>query len=91
MKYVPQRTASVWMPFEQARDDESSDADFDSSKTAPWDDGGTQRDARHEVLCRPMVHNEQACDKKSGDADFESLSKWRPGTPVGQKGTIHMK
>ena len=44
---VSQRTASVWMPFEQACDEESGDADFDSSKTAPWDDGETQRDDRH--------------------------------------------
>ena len=57
MKYVPQRTASVWMPFEQVCDEESGDADFDSFKTAPWDAGGTQRDKTHEVMCRPMVHN----------------------------------
>ena len=57
MKYVPQRTASVWMPFEQGCDEESGDADFDSFKTAPWDAGGTQRDETHEVMCRQMVHN----------------------------------
>ena len=72
IKNVPQRTASVWMPFEQACDEESGDADFDSSETAPWDDGETQRDDRHEVLYRPMVHSEQACDEESGDADFDS-------------------
>ena len=49
IKYVPQRTASVWMPFKQACDEESVDVDFDSSKTAPWDDGETQKDDRHEV------------------------------------------
>ena len=54
MKYVPQRTASVWMPFEQVCDEESGDTDFDSFKTAPWDAGGTQRDETHEVMCRPM-------------------------------------
>ena len=59
IKYVPQRTASVWMPFEQACDEESGDADFD--EVAPWDDGETRRDDRHEVWCRPMVHSEQAC------------------------------
>ena len=57
MKYVPQKTASVWMPFEQACDEVSSDADFDSFKTVPWDAGGTQRDKTHEVMCRPRVHN----------------------------------
>ena len=51
MKYVPQRTASVWMPFEQGCDEESGDADFDSFKTAPWDDGETQRNKTHEVMC----------------------------------------
>ena len=44
MKYVPQMTASVWMPFKETWDEESGDADFDSFKTAPWDAGGTQRD-----------------------------------------------
>ena len=62
------------MPFEQACDEESGDADFDSSEKAPWDDGETQRDDRHEMLCRPMVHNEQACDEESGDADFDSFN-----------------
>ena len=57
MKYVPQRTESVWMPFEQACDEESGDADFDSFKTAPWDAGGTQRDKIHEVMRRPTVHD----------------------------------
>ena len=56
MKYVPQMTASVWMPFKQTCD-ESGDADFDAFKTAPWDAGGTQRDKLHEVICRTMVHN----------------------------------
>ena len=42
---------------EQACDEESGDADFDSFKTEPWDAGGTQRDETHEVMCRPMVHN----------------------------------
>ena len=42
MKYVPQMTASVWMPFKQTCDEESDDADLDSFKTAPWDAGGTQ-------------------------------------------------
>ena len=56
MKYVPQMTASVWMPFKQTCDEESGDADFDSFK-APWDAGGTQRDKLHEVMCRTMVHN----------------------------------
>ena len=81
IKYVPQRTASVWMPFEQACDEESGDVDFDSSKTAPWDDGETQRDDRHEVLCRPMVQSEQACDEESGDADFDSFktAPWDAG------------
>ena len=81
IKYVPQRTASVWMPFEQACDEESGDADFDSSETAPWDDGETQRDDRHEVLCRPMVHNEQACDEEYGDVDFDSFktAPWNAG------------
>ena len=36
---------------EQAGDEESGDADFDSFKTAPWDAGGTQRDETHEVMC----------------------------------------
>ena len=57
MKYVPQMTASVWMPFKQTCDEESGDADFDSFKTAPWDAGGTQRDKLHEVMWRTMVHN----------------------------------
>ena len=57
MKYVPQMTASVWMPFKQTCDEESGDADFDSFKTAPWDGGGTQRGKLHEVMCRTMVHN----------------------------------
>ena len=57
MKYVPQMTASVWMPFRQTCDEESGDADFDSFKTAPWDAVGTQRDKLHEVMCRTMVHN----------------------------------
>ena len=57
MKYVPQMTASVWMPFKQTCDEESGDADFDSFKTAPWDAGGTQRDKLHEVMGRTMVHN----------------------------------
>ena len=48
MKLVTKRTASVWMPFEQA------------------------------------------CDEESGDADL-TLSKRRPGTPVGHKGTKYMK
>ena len=73
IKYVPQRTASVWMPFEQACDEESGDADFDSSNTAPWDDSETQRDDGHDVLCRPMVHNEQASDEESGEADLDSF------------------
>ena len=34
MKYVPQMTASVWMPFKQTCDEESGAADFDSFKTA---------------------------------------------------------
>ena len=70
------------MPFEQACDE---DADFDSSKTAPWDDGETQRDDRHEVLCRPMVHNKQACDEESCDADFDSFktAPWDAGGLVG--------
>ena len=57
MKYIPQMTASVWMPFKRTCDEESGDADFDSFKTAPWDAGGTQRDKLHEVMCRTMVHN----------------------------------
>ena len=57
MKYVPQMTASVWMPFKQTCDEESGATDFDSFKTAPWDAGGTQRDKLHEVMCRTMVHN----------------------------------
>ena len=79
IKYVPQRTASVWMPFEQASDEESSDADFD--ETAPWDDGETRRDDRHEVLCQPMVHSEQACGEESSDADFDSFktAPWDAG------------
>ena len=40
MKYVPQLTASIWMPFEQSSDEESGDADFDAA--APWDDGETR-------------------------------------------------
>ena len=66
IKYVPQLTASVWMPFKQACDKESGDADFD--ETAPWDDGGTRMDDRHEVWCRPMVHSDQECGEESGDA-----------------------
>ena len=57
MKYVPQMTVSVWMPFKQKCDEESGDAFFDSFKTAPWDAGGTQKDRLHEVMCRTMVHN----------------------------------
>ena len=69
------------MPFKQACEEESGDADFDSFKTAPWDDGGTQRDERQEVMCRPMVHNEQACYEESGDADFDSFktAPWDAG------------
>ena len=78
IKYVPQRTASVWMPFEQACDEESGGADVDEA--APWDDGETRRDDRHEVWCRPMVHSEQACGE-SGDADFDSFktAPWDAG------------
>ena len=50
MEYVPQMTASIWMPFKQTCDGESGDADFDSFKTAPWD-------KLHEFVCRAMVHN----------------------------------
>ena len=57
IKYVPQRTASVWMPFEQACDEESGDVDLDSFKKAPWDDGGTQRDERQEVMWRHYGSN----------------------------------
>ena len=57
MKYVPQMTASVWMPFKQTCDEESGDADFDTFKMAPWDAGGTQSDKLQEVMCRAMVHN----------------------------------
>ena len=56
MKYVPQTTASVWMPIKQTCNEESSDADFDSFKIAPWDAGGTQGDRFHEVMCRTIVH-----------------------------------
>ena len=80
-KIVPQMTASVWMTFDQACDEESGDADFDSFKTVPWDDGGTQRNETHEVMCRPMVHSEQAGDEESGDADFDSFktAPWDAG------------
>ena len=57
MKYVPQMTASAWMPFKHTCDEESDDADLDSFKTVPWNAGGTQRDKVHEVMCRTMVHN----------------------------------
>ena len=57
LKYEPQMTASVWMPFNQTCDEESGDADFDSFKTAPWDASGTQRDEVHETMCRAMVHD----------------------------------
>ena len=57
MKYVPQMTAPVWMPFKQTCNEESGDTDFDSFKSAPWDAGGTQSDKFHEVMCRAMVHN----------------------------------
>ena len=52
------------MPFEQACDEESGDADFDSFKTAPWDAGETQRDETHEVMCRPMGHNVDRLDDR---------------------------
>ena len=54
---------------------------FDSFKTAPWDDGGTQRNETQEVMCRPMVHNEQAGDEESGDTDFDSFktAPWDAG------------
>ena len=79
MKYVPQLTASIWMSFEQSFDEESGDADFDAA--APWDDGETQRDDRHEMRYRPGVHGEQACDEESGDADFDSFktAPWDAG------------
>ena len=86
IKYVPQRTASVWMPFEQACDEEFGDADFDSSETAPWDDGETQRDDRH--AGRWYITNRRVI--KSPVTRTLTLSKRRPGTPVGQKGTKHM-
>ena len=57
LKYVPQMTASVWMPFDQTYDEESGDADFDSLKTTPWDTGGMPRDEVHEPICRAMVHD----------------------------------
>ena len=57
MKYVPQMTASVWMPLNQICIKESGDVDFDSFKMAPWDAGGTQSDEVHELMCRAMVHN----------------------------------
>ena len=56
MKYVPQTTVSVWMPFKQTCNEESGDADLDSFKTAPWDAGGTPGDRFHEVMCRTIVH-----------------------------------
>ena len=37
LESVLQKTASVWMPFDQTCDEESGDADFDSFKTAPGD------------------------------------------------------
>ena len=79
MKYVPQLTASIWMPFEQSSDEESGDADFDAA--TPWDDGETRRDNRHEVRYRPGVHGEQACGEESGDADFDSFktAPWDAG------------
>ena len=49
MKYVPQMTASVWMPFKQT------------------------------------------CDEESADTWILTLSKQRPGTPVGHKGTNYMR
>ena len=79
IKYVPQRTASIWMPFEQACDEESGDADFDEA--APWDDGEIRRKDIHEVWCRPRVHSEQSCGEESGDADFDSFktAPWDAG------------
>ena len=66
MKYVPQMTASVWMPFKQTCNEESGDADFDSFKTAPWDAGGTQSDKFHEVMCRAMVQRCcQSCNRSN--------------------------
>ena len=56
MEYVPQTTASVWMPFKQTCNEESGDADFDSFKMALWDAGGIQGDRFHEVMCRKIVH-----------------------------------
>ena len=79
IKYAPQLTASIWMPFEQSCDEESGDADFDAA--APWDDGETRRDDRHEVWYWPGVHGEPACGEESGDADFDSFktAPWDAG------------
>ena len=57
LEYVLQKTASVWMPFDQTCDEESGDTDFDSFKTVPWDAGGTPRDEVHKTMCRTMVHD----------------------------------
>ena len=62
--------ASVWMPFNQTCDEESSDADFDSFKTAPWDAGGTQRDEVHETMCRAMVHDIDRWTTKNTECVF---------------------
>ena len=70
LKYVPQMTASVWMPFNQTCDEESDDADFDSLKTAPWDAGGTQRDEVHETMCRARVHNIDGSTTKNTECVF---------------------
>ena len=72
MKYVPQMTASIWMPFKQTCDEESDDADFDSFKTAPWDAGGTQGDKLHEVMCRRMVHNVDRWTARTTESELDT-------------------
>ena len=70
LKYEPQMTTSVWMPFNQTCDDESGDADFDSFKTAPWEAGGMQRDEVHETMCRAMVHDIDRSTTKNTECVF---------------------
>ena len=80
IKYVPQLTASIWMPFEQSGDEESDDEDFDAA--APWNDGETRRDDRHEVCYRPGVHGEQAFGEESSDTDFDSFKMDKKGRNI---------
>ena len=70
LEYVLQKTASVWMPFDQTCDKKSGNTDFNSFKTAPWDAGRTPRGEMHETMCRAMVHDIDRSPTESTECTF---------------------